>query len=110
MIVAALATIVLAIIFREPKSPETAGGDRPVASVTPTPPGSALPIMADVAVAPGSTVSRVALDADRLVLVAEPRMLDAPGAQSEVIIVDITTGKVVSRIRLRETSDSPAGE
>jgi hypothetical protein len=50
---------------------------------------------AELAVPSGATVSSLALDGDRLALHLES------SAGPEVLVIDVTTGKVISRIKLK---------
>jgi len=62
----------------------------------PAPPVRVLPgVQAEVAMPQGATVTSMALDGDRLAL----HLTTSTGP--EVVIIDVPTGKVISRIKLR---------
>ena len=65
-------------------------------TAAPAPPVTVLPgVQAEVAMPQGATVTSMALDGDRLALHL------TTSAGPEVVIIDVTTGKVVSRIKLK---------
>jgi len=66
------------------------GHDRPAATATATVPG----VETALTIPEGATVTSMALDGDRLALHLKSN------AGTEIAVIDLTTGKVISRIRL----------
>lgn len=79
-------------------------GVAPVANVAP-----ALAAF-DINMAPGHVIRQATLDGNRLVVVSVAGAGSVDQAASEVIIVDIASGKVLSRIGLKAGVAKSAGE
>lgn len=69
---------------------KNSGPDKPLAAVSTVLPGDA----SELAIPAGATVVSMALDGDALAL----HLTSSAGA--EIVVIDLTTGKVISRIKL----------
>lgn len=84
LLVGGFAFVMAAIVYQASKL-----GDKK----TPAPAVAAVPDAA-LALPPGATVTSMALDGDRLALHLQT------GAGPEIAVIDVTTGKVLSRIKI----------
>lgn len=86
LLVGGFAFVMAAIVYQASKL-----GDKKTAA--PAPAVAAAPDAA-LALPPGATVTSMALDGDRLALHLQT------GAGPEIVVIDVTTGKVLSRIKI----------
>ncbi|WP_137388136.1 hypothetical protein [Rhodoligotrophos defluvii] len=130
LIVAALATIVLTIVFRAsrmadqppaqstpvlPQPPAAAGqggvADRPSRAAAQSggsgPAAQPLQPLVDVDLPPGTRVVQAAVSDGWLTLLTAPGDNAAPG---EVVVVDLRNGRVLTRVRLRPGAAGAEGE
>ena len=87
MLVVGFAFVIAVIAYQA----SNLGQDKPAATATATIPG----VETALTIPEGATVTSMALDGDRLAL-----QLNS-SAGPEIAVIDLTTGKVISRIRLK---------
>lgn len=93
LLMVALMAVVLALVYKS----RTAAPTLPTPSSAPAVP-SGEPVTADVAIPSGASVVSQTLDGDRLSVV-----LTLPSGGTSLLVIDVRSGQVVSRLRLVET-------
>ncbi|WP_342640879.1 hypothetical protein [Rhodoligotrophos ferricapiens] len=123
LIVAALATIIIAMIYRGAGGGKKEQSAQAVTSILPQPapaasapgqesdaaPSAAIQPLIDVAVPRGSVIRQIEMAGNRVALVTTPDNPSA-GGLGQVIVIDLESGKVLARLRLRAGEASLVGE
>jgi hypothetical protein len=89
LLVGGFAFVMAAIVYQASKL-----GDKKMPEAAPAAPAAVAAPEAALALPPDATVTSMALDGDRLALHLQT------GAGPEIAVIDVTTGKVLSRIKL----------